>query len=154
MVPYFALSARWINARDTANCIAWAPNEAPAGASSALPLVARQTASPFPQGASVGLRPREAGLRPLDQQIALELGHWGYYAHGHLARRAREGHAAEAQAPIITNQITAAWIAERSPQCDDQTQIVLRKRIGAALIAMRKQGNLKNVGGGDDGFNA
>jgi len=56
--------------------------------------------------------------------------------------------------PVTTMEITQAWIAERSLTCDDQTRIVLRQRIGSALIAMRAQGILRDVGKGADGFKA
>jgi hypothetical protein len=56
--------------------------------------------------------------------------------------------------PVTTLEIAEAWITQRSLSCDDQTRIVLRKRIGAALIAMRRQGILADAGVGADGFKA
>ena len=60
----------------------------------------------------------------------------------------------QATAPLTAAQITDAWIADRGLQCDDQTKIVLRKRLGAALIKMRAQGILRNEGVGADGYKA
>jgi hypothetical protein len=60
----------------------------------------------------------------------------------------------EAQGPLTTLQITEAWIAARGLQCDEQTRIVIRKRIGAALISLRNAGTLTNDGKGEDGYRA
>jgi hypothetical protein len=51
-------------------------------------------------------------------------------------------------------QIANAWIADRGLQPDDETRTVLRKRIGAGLIALRAQGVLRNAGNGADGYKA
>lgn len=58
----------------------------------------------------------------------------------------------EATAPLTAVQITDAWIADRGLQCDDSTRVVIRKRIGAALGSMRRDGTLRNEGRGEDGF--
>ena len=60
----------------------------------------------------------------------------------------------EATAPLMAAQITDAWITDRGLQCDDQTRVVIRKRIGAALIRMRAEGTLVNEGKGPDGYKA
>ncbi len=60
----------------------------------------------------------------------------------------------EATAPITAAQITDAWIADRALQCDDQTRVVIRKRIGASLIRMRAEGIVRNEGKGPDGYKA
>ena len=58
----------------------------------------------------------------------------------------------DAPAPMTAAQITDLWIEARSLRCDDQTRIVIRKRIGAALISLRAAGTLRNEGKGADGF--
>ena len=60
----------------------------------------------------------------------------------------------EATVPITAAQITDAWITDRALQCDDQTRVVIRKRIGAALIRMRAEAIVKNEGKGPDGYKA
>jgi len=52
----------------------------------------------------------------------------------------------EAPGPMTSEQITDLWIEARSLRCDDRTRIVLRKRIGAALINLRAAGTLRNEG--------
>jgi hypothetical protein len=52
----------------------------------------------------------------------------------------------EAQAPLTSAQITQAWLTERGLRTDDDTRVVVRKRIGAALIALRRQGVARNEG--------
>ena len=58
----------------------------------------------------------------------------------------------DAPAPMTAAQITDLWIEARGLRCDDQTRIVIRKRIGAALISLRNAGTLRNEGRGADGF--
>ena len=52
----------------------------------------------------------------------------------------------EAPTPLTSAQITDAWIADRGLRCDDQTKVVIRKRIGAALNSLRAAGTLRNEG--------
>ncbi|HLZ84409.1 MAG TPA: hypothetical protein VKQ54_12655 [Caulobacteraceae bacterium] len=60
----------------------------------------------------------------------------------------------DATGPLTTLQITEAWIAARGLQCDEETRVVIRKRIGAALISLRAAGTLTNDGKGEDGYRA
>jgi hypothetical protein len=57
----------------------------------------------------------------------------------------------EAPGPLTTLQITNAWIEARGLRCDDQAYVVIRARIGAALISLRNAGTLANDGKGEDG---
>ena len=52
----------------------------------------------------------------------------------------------EAQAPLTSAQITEAWLTARGLRTDDDTRIVIRKRVGAALISLRKAGTARNEG--------
>lgn len=52
----------------------------------------------------------------------------------------------QAQAPMTSVQITDLWVEARGLRTDSVTLIVIRKRIGAALIAMRRAGLVVNEG--------
>ncbi len=52
----------------------------------------------------------------------------------------------EASAPLNSAQIADAWIQDRGLRVNDQTRVVIRKRIGAALINARAAGTLRNEG--------
>ena len=52
----------------------------------------------------------------------------------------------DASAPLTSRDITTAWIAKRGLRADDATYVILRKRIGACLIALRAQGMATDVG--------
>jgi hypothetical protein len=58
----------------------------------------------------------------------------------------------DATEPLTALQITNLWIEARSLRCDEQTRVVIRKRIGSALIALRAAGTLVNDGVAADGF--
>lgn len=45
----------------------------------------------------------------------------------------------EADAPLTSTEITDLWLAARSLRVDEQTKIVMRKRIGAAPISSRRR---------------
>ena len=51
----------------------------------------------------------------------------------------------EASSPITSLDIAAAWIADRGLKADDGTRIMIRKRVGACLIALRHQGFVHNL---------
>ena len=65
-----------------------------------------------------------------------------------VKHRAKKGHMKrfvlaqlrEAAGSLTSLQITDALIAERGLRPDDQTRIVMRKRVGACLIAARREG--------------
>lgn len=52
----------------------------------------------------------------------------------------------EAQAPLTSASLCEAWLKDRGLKPDDDTRVVIRKRIGAALIALRAQGVARNEG--------
>jgi len=52
----------------------------------------------------------------------------------------------EAPGPLTSAQIAGRWLEARQLRTDDETCIVIRKRIGAALISLRRQGIAKNEG--------
>lgn len=52
----------------------------------------------------------------------------------------------ESHRPMTSSEITALWVSERGLRTDTDTLIVIRKRIGAALIALRRAGLAKNDG--------
>jgi hypothetical protein len=52
----------------------------------------------------------------------------------------------EATAPITSRQIAEAWVQDRGLRCDDQTTVVIRKRVGAALTALRNQNVVRQEG--------
>jgi len=58
----------------------------------------------------------------------------------------------EAQGPLTSAQITDRWLEARQLRTDDATRIVIRKRIGAALINLRAQEIARNQGRGEDGL--
>jgi hypothetical protein len=51
-----------------------------------------------------------------------------------------------ATAPLTSADLADAWLKDRGLKPDDDTRIVIRKRIGAALIALRNQGVARNEG--------
>ena len=51
-----------------------------------------------------------------------------------------------ADRPLSSEEITDAWVADRGLRTDTDTLIVIRKRIGAALISMRNAGITANEG--------
>ena len=57
----------------------------------------------------------------------------------------------EAPGSVTTREVTEAWIAARGLRADDGTFAVLRKRVGACLIALRADGLVRN-GEGRDGY--
>jgi hypothetical protein len=52
----------------------------------------------------------------------------------------------DAPRPMTSAQITDLWLAERGLRADDATRVVIRKRIGAALISARAAGTVRNEG--------
>ena len=52
----------------------------------------------------------------------------------------------EADGPLTSEQITDLWLAARGLRVNDQTKIVMRRRIGAGLISYRARGILRNEG--------
>lgn len=46
----------------------------------------------------------------------------------------------EAEGPITSKQITDAWIAARGLRADEATFVLLRKRVGACLTALKANG--------------
>ena len=52
----------------------------------------------------------------------------------------------EADGPMTSEQITDVWLAARGLRVNDQTKIVMRKRIGTGLINYRGRGILRNEG--------
>ena len=62
--------------------------------------------------------------------------------------RARKGHVRrfvlaylrDATGPATSRQITEAWMLARGLNADDQTFVIIRKRIGACLTALRVDG--------------
>jgi hypothetical protein len=71
-----------------------------------------------------------------------------------VAHRARKGTVKrfimgmlrEAQAPLTSAEITEAWLAKRGFSPNDETRVIIRKRIGAALVGLRNQGVARNEG--------
>lgn len=70
--------------------------------------------------------------------------------HGHMRRFVLEVLRA-ALAPMTSKAITTAWVGDRGLRTDEATYVILRKRVGACLIALRAQGLVKTVGE-DGGF--
>ena len=52
----------------------------------------------------------------------------------------------EADTPLTSAAITDLWLAARGLRVDEQTKIVMRKRIGAGLISSRARGVVRNEG--------
>lgn len=51
-----------------------------------------------------------------------------------------------APGPLTSAQVTDLWLEARGLRTDDQTRIVIRKRIGAGLIGLRARGVVRNEG--------
>lgn len=51
----------------------------------------------------------------------------------------------DATEPVTSRQITEAWIAERGLRADDATFVILRKRTGACLTALKASGEVQEV---------
>lgn len=48
--------------------------------------------------------------------------------------------------PLSSKAITEAWVLDRGLRTDEATYVILRKRVGACLIALRNQKLVKTVG--------
>jgi hypothetical protein len=57
----------------------------------------------------------------------------------------------EASEPLTSAQLTDMWLEARGLRVDEQTRVVIRKRIGAGLITSRNRGVVRNEGE-RDGF--
>lgn len=64
---------------------------------------------------------------------------------GHMRRFCLEA-LRDAPAPMTSKAITDAWTASRGLRTDEATYVILRKRVGACLIALRNQGLVETVG--------
>lgn len=52
----------------------------------------------------------------------------------------------EATEPVTSRQITLQWMTERGLKTDDATFVLIRKRIGACLTALKEDGLAEGVG--------
>jgi hypothetical protein len=50
----------------------------------------------------------------------------------------------EAATPLTSAQITDLWLTDRALEPDDQTRVVIRRRVGSCLIACRARGEVRN----------
>ncbi len=51
----------------------------------------------------------------------------------------------DASGPVTSKDITEAWTAARGLRADDATYVILRKRVGSCLIALRAQGHVADI---------
>jgi hypothetical protein len=51
-----------------------------------------------------------------------------------------------AQEPLTSRQITEEWIKDRGLQPDEDTFVILRKRIGACIVTAKNSGLVESVG--------
>jgi len=51
----------------------------------------------------------------------------------------------DASAPLSTSVITDAWCEDRGLRTDTDTLIIIKKRIGACLVALRNHGLAENI---------
>lgn len=51
----------------------------------------------------------------------------------------------DASAPVTSRDITQAWIADRGLKADDETFVLLRKRVGACVTALKADGLVAEV---------
>lgn len=65
--------------------------------------------------------------------------------HGHMRRFVLDV-LRQAPAPMTSKAITTAWVGDRGLRTDEATYVILRKRVGACLIALRNQGLVETVG--------
>jgi len=94
----------------------------------------------------------DACIRLFDPDADIERIRLNRYATKH---RAPKGHLKRfvlgqfrvAAGPLTSRQITEAWIEDRGLQPDDATFVILRKRIGACIQTVRKDGTIEEVGG-------
>jgi hypothetical protein len=73
------------------------------------------------------------------------------YATKHRAKKGQMvrfvlGALREASGPLTSRQIAEAWVAERGLRTDDGTLVVIRKRVGTCLIALRAKGLARDAG--------
>ncbi|HXQ12158.1 MAG TPA: hypothetical protein VN805_14275 [Caulobacteraceae bacterium] len=61
-------------------------------------------------------------------------------AHRGQMKRFVLGQLRTAQAPLTSAQIAAAWIADRRLKADEETHVLIRKRVGACLTALKGAG--------------
>lgn len=67
------------------------------------------------------------------------------YATKHRAKKGQMvrfvlGSLRDAPGPLTSRDIALAWVADRDLKTDDGTLVVIRKRVGACLIALRAKG--------------
>ncbi len=55
-----------------------------------------------------------------------------------------------ARGPLTSRQIAEAWCGDRGLTADDSTLVLIRKRVGACLIALRAAGHAQDVGHAGD----
>ena len=72
------------------------------------------------------------------------------YATKHRAKKGQMqrfvlGALRDATGPLTSRDIAEAWCADRGLQADDGTLVVIRKRVGACLIALRGKGVAQDV---------
>lgn len=63
---------------------------------------------------------------------------------GHMRRFCLEA-LRDASEPMTSQEITTAWTSERALKADEATYVILRKRVGACLIALRNQALVETV---------
>ncbi len=73
------------------------------------------------------------------------------YAAKHRATRGQMrrfvlGQLRDATAPVTSRQIAEAWCTDRGLKADDSTLVLIRKRVGSCLIALRAAGHVQDVG--------
>ena len=73
------------------------------------------------------------------------------YATKHRAKKGQMvrfalGALREASGPLTSRDIALAWVKERGLKTDDGTLVVIRKRVGACLIALRAKRLAEDVG--------
>lgn len=93
----------------------------------------------------------DACVRLFDPAADIERHRLNRYATKH---RAPKGHMKrfvltqlrESDVPLTSRQIIEAWIKERGLQPDEDTFVILRKRVGASLVTSKNTGLVESTG--------
>ncbi len=93
----------------------------------------------------------DATIRIFDPNADIERIRLNRYATKHRApkghmKRFVLGQFREASAPLSSRDITDAWIKDRGLAPDESTRVILRKRVGACIQTIKKDGVIEEVG--------
>ncbi len=93
----------------------------------------------------------DATIRLLDPKADVERLRLNRYATKHRAQKGQMkrfvlNQLRIAEAPLTSRQITEAWVKDRGLKADEDTLVILRKRIGACIVTAKNDNVVEAVG--------